>query len=838
MAGIKLLRVDHQVRPLAASRRPTFSWVSEGAGQSIHRVRLFRGDTPQWDSGDRVLKDSWLVYDGPELQPGASYGWSVEVTDRLGQATLSEPHTFTTALDTFPTLGEWIAAPDYAGTVEPILSHELIIERPVVSARWYVCALGLGQLTIDGKPVHDHRLSTPLTNFDRTVTYLPIDVTQLLGVGPHRLEIALGRGFFALPTENVWHWQRPSWTGRLRTVAELHLVYADGSQEIIGTGPDWQAQQGKTQFDCLYAGESFDATAEPGAPVASEVVEAPKGALRPLVHEPVRVTWSGRPQWTQHGDSWVADFGRTMAGWATLRTSQARGARVQLTYAEFAEADGTLKPRNQHVTGDRFQRDDYIGNGEAEQSWEPRYTYKGFRYVQVDGLTHPPDEQTLTAHLAHNDVAEVGSLVSSEPLFERYQLAMTRTILNNLHHLPTDTPMYEKNGWTGDARVALETMLGLLDLRQVLTKWAGDLRDAQLADGALPVIAPTAGWGFAELAPSPEWTTLYPHMLRELYRHYADRELLAEHWDSLVLYLDWELGKLVDGVAVSALGDFLQPGTPGVGQDDAGVTATSFLIKGLQSAAEIAVLLHHDQEGRRFTEAADRLTEAMNDRYLSADRTHYAVGERYSQTSNAVPLVFGLVPDDAIGAVAKNLAEDVIARGHHHNIGCIGAQTLLRALTDHGFGEQALTVARQDSYPSWGFWFANGADTMWEMWETTARSRNHYFHGTVVQWLIEDLAGLRCGDHGWRTFEVRPQPLGDLTQMGHAVDTIRGRASSHWTRRGTDFRLEVEVPFGATATVTVPGGHVAVEGAALTASDGSNAFQAPAGRWVFTATLE
>jgi alpha-L-rhamnosidase len=168
--------------------------------------------------------------------------------------------------------------------------------------------------------------------------------------------------------------------------------------------------------------------------------------------------------------------------------------------------------------------------------------------------------------------------------------------------------------------------------------------------------------------------------------------------------------------------------------------------------------------------------------------------------------VFGLVPADLVPAVVAGLVADIHDRDDHLNVGCIGANVVLPALTAHGEGDLALRLARQDSYPSWGFWFANGADTMWEMWETTARSRDHYFHGTVVQWLFEDVAGLRCGDHGWRTFSVQPHPVGDLDRAAYAIDTVRGRASVAWQRGPDDrFRLVVDVPDGATATVHVPG---------------------------------
>ena len=740
----------------------------------------------------------------------------------------------------FPTVARWIGAPEPAEADRyrtPVLTRTLRTETGLLSAKLSVCGLGLQHVTIDGTPINDHRLDPPFTDFDRRVLYVDTDVLGLLAPGDHELAITLGRGFFALPTGNVWDWHRAPWTGPLRAIAELELRYADGRTELLGTDRDWQATLGRTTYDCYYAGESYDATLTIPDPRPVVPAEAPKGVLTAAEHEPVRVTWRGRPSWQQVGDSWVADFGRTISGWVELRCHQQAGQTVTITYAEKLEADGSCRPHSVHVEGGRFQIDSYIGDGTEDQQWQPRFSYKGYRYVQLDGLSHPPAEDTLIGYAAHNDVRRVGTFTSDEPLFETFAEAMARTVENNLHHIPTDTPMYEKNGWTGDAQVGAISMMGLFDLRLLLTKWLADLRDAQRPDGWLPVIVPSGGWGFTDLGPSPEWTTVYPHLLREVYRRYGDRGLIVEHWPSLVRYLDWELSRLVDGCAVSQLGDYLQPGTAGNSPDDSGVTASSFLIRALRDSAELAELIGADQDQQRFSRAVAELTAAMNSRYLSRQRGQYVVGDAYSQTSNAVPLVFGLVPSDQVGAVVDNLVADIAARGDHHHVGCIGANTLLRALTGHGHGDLALRIARQTSYPSWGFWVANGADTMWEMWETTARSRDHYFHGTVVQWLFEDIAGLRCGDHGWQTMTVRPQPVGDLQRAAYEIDTIRGRAASSWRRGDDRFELTVDVPVGSTATVHVPGNEVMIlTGSATDNSDGT--FEIGSGRTRFRSVME
>lgn len=849
LSGAHELRVDYQKQPLGiTSERPRFSWVFLPTAQALTqqsfrlRVWLHPDDSTSttWDSGDVTSADSvGITYDGPPLQPRTRYHWQVVVTDDVNQSWESPIAWFETAPAAFPETAQWISGLG----AEPVLSKTFSVANDIRSARLFVCGLGLHRASLNGQPVNDHRLSPAVTHFDRRVLYVPADVTAQLTPGDCTLEIALGAGFYALPTQNVWNWHQPPWKDDLVAVAELHLEHSDGRREVIVTDDSWSVRTGGTTVNCLYAGETFDATLT-GESSPATVTSGPSGQLLPQQHEPVRVTWSGTPEWRQIGDAWVADFGRTLAGWVSLRTSEPAGTKITMTYAEVPEADGTLHPVNRHVEGERFQVDEYVSDGTSDQQWEPQYTYKGFRHVQVDGLTTAPDDRTLTAHLAHNDVDQVGFFSCSEPLLETFDRAMARTILNNLHHFPTDTPVYEKNGWTGDAQLGAVTMMLQFGMHGVLRKWLDDLRDSQHPDGALPVISPTAGWGYNNLGPSPEWTTVYPFVLRELYRFYADVDLVREHWDAVVHYLDWELGKLVDGVCVSELGDYLQPGTPGNGPDDSGVTATSFLIRALRATAELGEVIDKPADTDRFRRGADELTAAMNARYLHASGTHYVVGEAYSQTSNAVPLVFGLVPAEHVDAVVRSLVEDVERRGNLHNVGCIGANTLLQALSAHGHADLALTVARQTEYPSWGFWFEHGADTLWEMWETTARSRNHYFHGTVAQWSIENVAGLTDADHGWATFSVRPEVIGDLTQAGHRIETVRGTAASAWSRDGRDFRLEVTVPSGSSATVTVPG--IDVRGGAIdhdhqpaapADGDGGSAVTVGTGRWEFTSVL-
>lgn len=653
-----------------------------------------------------------------------------------------------------------------------MFSRRVQVAPGVRGALLRVCGLGLHQVRVDGVEPAADRLGPAVSHYDRTLWFEEIDLTDLLTPGDHLIEITLGHGFHATPTPNVWNWHRPPWAGPRRLIAELVLVDDSGTADRIVSDRNWSVRTSGTTEDCYYAGESFDATLAAVDLGAAEPTEGPGGELLRLDHEPVQIAWSGpalswEPLVQADGStSWIADFGRTIAGWTTLRAEVGRGATVVLTHAETRRSDGSCRPWNNHVEGDRFQQDRYTGDGSAEQSWEPRFSYKGFRHVQVDGLEQPPGPDTLTAHAAHNAVPTAGEFRCSEPLYEQYVAMMARTVANNLHHIPTDTPMYEKNGWTGDVHVALPSMFALFDLERLMAKWLRDLADAQRPDGSLPVIAPQAEWGFEECAPAPEWTTVLPRLLLMMHRWHDRRDLVEQHWSGLVAYLDCELGRLTDGIATSVLGDWVQPGTDGIGPDDSAVTASGLLVRALGDAAELADLLGETVTGDRFRAAAADITSALNAQRFDAGRGYYVVGEQFSQTSNVLPLALQLVPSTDRATVLAAVVADLAERGDHHQMGCIGLPFLLPTLSGNGHDDLAHRLARQRSYPSWGHFVAVGGDTMFESWEESTRSRNHYFLGTIVQWLVEDVVGLREPREGWRRFEVARTPSATSSRPG------------------------------------------------------------------------
>ncbi len=851
---VRSLKTEYAVRPLGTDvDRPRFSWLLSspryGAVQTAYQVRVRSGETEVWDSGKVSSSQTFgIEYDGLALAPRTQYHWTVRVWDGDDRETewAADEWFETGLLDDGFGAAQWIGGETDSA---PLLRRSFAVDGTVRRARLYASGLGYADLRVNGQPVTDAVLDPGFTDYGRTVLYVTHDVTDLLRTGDNAVGAELGRGFFGMNTPNVWRWHQAPWTAEPRLIARLVIEYDDGRVAEVVSDSSWHITGGPTLSDSLYTGETYDARrALPGWDTAGfddsawsavAVVDAPTGQLRAQEHEPIRVIETVDPVELDEvrAGVWIADFGRTTAGWARLRVSAPAGSTISLTYGETV-ANGNVVAENGHVEGDRIQRDEYIAAGSGVEEWEPRFSYKGFRYAQISGAPARPDVQL---RVVHSDVQSVTAFTSSEPAYELFEQAMRRTVLSNLHGIPTDTPFYEKNGWTGDAQVGAPTMLATLDLARFFTKWLSDIRDSQAESGQLPVIVPTNGWGFTELSPATEWPTVYPILLQEMHRAYGDVRLLRDHWDALTRYLAWELDRVEDGLSVSVLGDWLPPGYgEGPAPEDRRLTGTAYLYRALLVAAEIGDLLG---ESHQYRKAAAELADGLNRTFLDRDLGVYRSADDpdYRQTSNAVPLAFGIVPEELVERVAANLAADVEARGFHLNTGCLGVGVLLPVLTANGYGDAATKVALQRNYPSWGYWFDLGADTMWEMWEANSRSRNHYFQGTVVQWILENVAGLRNAGAGWERIVVRPDARGETTSASVRTETIRGRVSVRWRRVSRVFTLDVHVPVGMTASVYVPSesaGDVAAVPQSLageaTYEDGYTIYTVGAGIWNFT----
>ncbi|SCL26350.1 Glycosyl hydrolases family 2, sugar binding domain [Micromonospora rhizosphaerae] len=740
-------------------------------------------------------------------------------------------------------------------TAAPQLRKALHLDKPVSRARVYYSGLGISELRINGERIGDEVLSPVFSRYDKRVYYVTKDVTGALRNGENVLGVTLGRGWYSMTTPTVWNFHTAPWRAEPALRLKLVVDHPDGTSDTVVSDGTWRWADSPTQADSLHLGEVYDARREqagwdaPGFDDAAwrpvTTVPAPAGEVRAEPLQPIRRAGSVAPVKITRlpSGAYVFDFGEVVAGWARLAVEGEPGQQVELRYGEQLRPDGTVANEQQHITGD-IQVDRYVLRGGAAESWEPRFSYKSFRYVEARGLPRAPQTGTLTAVYVHSDLASTSEFTSSNELFNRIHDAMVRTTLNNLYGYPSDSPMFEKNGWA-DFHLWSEDTLINLDSVPLVSKWVADLSESQMPDGRIPAIAPDDGWGAG--IDAIEWGSAGVLVPWYVYQRSGDARIIARQYASMRAYVERKLADSPGLIADSVLGDWVSPGylTPPEG---ARLTATAYLFRDLEVMRDSAALLGAAADRDRYTRLAGEVKAAFQRTFYDGERKVFRT-ERdagFRQTSQILPLAFGLVPDQDRGAVTANLVQDITeARDDHLNTGSIGTRYLLPVLTEQGSGDVAFRVANQKTYPSWGYWFENGATTMWESWNLDARSRDHAFLGTIDQWFYEQLAGVRPTSPGYRTVDVAPHPVDDLRSASAKVGTPYGEVRSSWRRDGKRFTLDVQVPVGVTARVSVPAssawavtetGRIAAESPGVrpvSAADGRATFEVGSGSYRF-----
>ncbi|BCJ49643.1 hydrolase [Actinoplanes sp. NBRC 14428] len=744
--------------------------------------------------------------------------------------------------------GPWgsnVRAPQAEVRPAPLLRKEFPVEGRIADATLYYAAGGYAEVSLNGAPIDDGVLSPGFTDYDDTVQYAAVDVTDRLARGANAIGIELGRGFYGMTGGNVWRWQSPPWHDEPVVRAVLHLEYADGRTRDVVTDDSWTIADGPTVFDDLYAGETYDARkARDGfdttgyddrawAP-ASEVA-GPKGVLVNQRQQPIRVTGSlPAAEITQPASGvWVVKFPRVLAGWVRITAQAPAGTTIRAQYGEKLLPTGRVDFSNNGGFQSGFQTDRFILRGTgAPESWQARFSYKGFQYIEVTGWPggSPPPLSAFTAQAVHTGAAETGSFASSDETMNRTHRAVVDTLKNNIHGIPTDTPMFEKNGWTGDAALGAEMFMLNLDVHELFAKWMRDVHETRDAAGAPLVIAPSSGdWG--QWGVNPPWHSAYVMIPWWLYQYGGDDRTLTELYDGMKRYADLEYGRTANGiVADPRLGDWVSPeASPAGGNapEDVRVSGTAYLYAMLSSMERAARHLGKTADATAFAANAARVKTAFNTTFLDSAAGYYrGNGDRgYRQTHNVLALAFGLTPDEGTAArVAAGIVADVRAKGDHLNTGVLGTKYLLPVLTEAGYGDVALQLARQTTYPSWGYMIANGATSMWEHWSLEARSRGHYFLGTVDDWFFHDVAGIRASEEtGYRDLTIAPKVTRGLDWAKATTRTPYGPVTSDWSRSGRTLRLTVTVPVGARTTVELPARHacaVTEGGTPLARADG------------------
>ncbi|GGY97711.1 glycoside hydrolase family 78 protein [Streptomyces poonensis] len=717
-----------------------------------------------------------------------------------------------------------------------LLRNEFTARAAVRSARLLVTALGVYELELNGTVVGDHVLAPGWTSYRHRHRYQSFDVTAL---------VREGRNAWGAHLADGWYRGLLGFNGGTRDIygehtgllAELHLGYVDGSTEIIATGDGWRWSPGPVLAAGLYEGEEYDARQERAGfsePGHDDSAWRPVGILEgfdtavlfPADSPPVRRTEHVAPVavTTSPTGRTILDFGQNLVGRLRIRVRGDAGRTITLRHAEVLQ-DGELCTRPlRHATA----TDRYVLRGDpAGEEWEPRFTFHGFRYAEVEGWPGGLDPADVTAVVLHSDLSRTGWFASSDDALNRLHENVVRGMRGNFVDIPTDCPQRdERLGWTGDVQVFAPTAAFLYDVRGFLRSWLRDLAADQGDDERgvppvfspdIPVITPVpipagnppmAGW--CDAAVIVPWV---------LYERYGDTEALRAQYPSMRAWVD-----AVDRLAGPdrgwgegfQFGDWLDPTAPaddpGRAMTSSALVATAYFARSSLLLARTAQILDEKDDAARYHALAD----AVRDAFLA--RFHVGGGQlaEETQTAYALALCFHLLQDDAERAEAgRRLADLVAGRGHRIGTGFLGTPLVCDALTDTGHVDTAYRLLMQRSCPSWLYQVDMGATTVWERWDSMLpdgsvnpgemTSFNHYALGAVADWIHRTVAGLAPAEPGYRRLLIRPRPGGGLTWARAEHDTPYGRAEAGWRREGSTLHVDLLVPPHVTALVDLPG---------------------------------
>lgn len=848
---VDALKCERQISPIGIDEpRPTLSWTLKSDRRSDIQTAyqiiaatsqglLAIGEPDLWDSGKVASSDTLgIPYNGKALASGIRVWWQVRVWNRDDKPSdFCLPQWWEMAI----MQGEdWQAKWISDGSIQPEKEEEHYLEDPaplfrksfhtkgpVKLARLHASGLGYHELRLNGAKVGDQVLEPAWTCYDKRVPYTTHDITAMLHEGDNAVGVMLGNGWFNPLPLRFWGHRKFGESlavGRPRLIARIDITYEDGSTQQIVTDETWKTTAGPILRNNIFLGEVYDARKEipewdtPAFDDSSwksvTIEQHTLGDLHTQPDPPIRITEEIPAKLVSDDDAapFIYDFGQNFTGVPRFIFNAPAGTTYHIRYGELLHPDGTLNPmtsvagqikglRNDdsgHSVGGpgapeiAWQQDTYIAKGGGPETYQPRFTFHGFRYLEI---TAKP--VYLIGLRLHSDIEKTGSFSCSNDLFNRIQEMCHRTFVSNLIGVQSDCPHRERLAYGGDIVATSDAFLMNYDMHGFYRKTVRDWADSARPDGMLTDTAPFVGIQYCGVG----WAMAHPLLVAQLHRYHGDRRLMEEQYQVARRWLLLVEKENPQHIVLKGLGDHesLVPNpTPPL------VTAVYF--QNANMLAAMAKTLGHTDDEKHFNTLAENIKKAWQSEFLDSET---GIAGNGSQTNQSFALISGLISEKLRPLAIKHLLDDIRENHNNHlSTGIYGTKFMLELLSSEGEAATAYTIANQTTKPSWGWMLANDATTLWEHWAGSdgTFSHNHPMFGSISEWFFQWIAGIRPTHDaiGFDKIIIAPQPVGDLTWAKADYQSARGLVSSSWKKTEASFDLDLTIPVGSTATLFIP----------------------------------